>query len=280
MVTGLEETLPVPALYVCATPIGNLSDVTQRLLETLHNVDVIAAEDTRVTQKLLQRFGISKRLISVRQHNEKSGAATLCGYLAEGQSVAYVSDAGTPALCDPGQNLVEIVREAGYPVIPIPGPSALATFLSVAGLPVDRWIFGGFFPRKIGDAKSLFEASQSLQIPLVFFESPMRIHEALADILAVWPLRTVAFGRELTKRFETVWSGDASLVLSKLAEYPKKGEWVFALMPLPNEARPDLQSVVKKLHAAGLNNKQMLDVGKSCFGFSRNDLYQLIKDIE
>ncbi len=276
----LEETPPVATLYVCATPIGNLSDVTHRLLDTLRHVDIVAAEDTRVTQKLLQRFDISKRLMSVRQHNEKSSAVTIAGYLSEGRSVAYVSDAGTPALCDPGQNLVEWVRQAGHPVVPIPGPSALATFLSVAGLPVDQWVFGGFFPRKIGDAQRFFQAAQSLQVPLVFFESPMRVHDSLAEILGIFPASKVAFGRELTKRFETVWSGDAAQALSKLAAYPPKGEWVFALMPLPNESRPDLESVVKKLHAAGLDKKQMMEVGKTCFGFSRNELYQLIKDME
>jgi 16S rRNA (cytidine1402-2'-O)-methyltransferase len=280
VVSVLEETPRVPTLYVCATPIGNLSDVTHRLLDTLRLVDVVAAEDTRVTQKLLQRFGMSKRMVSVRQHNEKSGAATICGYLASGLSVAYVSDAGTPALCDPGQDLVGLVRDAGYAVVPIPGPSAVSTFLSVAGMPVDKWIFGGFFPRRVADAQPFFHAAQTLQLPVVFFESPMRIHESMSAILPVFPAYKVAFGRELTKCFETIWSGSPNDVLAKLGEYPKKGEWVFAVMPLPNETRPDLQSVVKKLHAAGLDKKQMLEVGKTCFGFSRNDLYQLIKDIE
>ncbi len=279
MVSGPESRVDVPTLYICATPIGNLSDVTHRLLETLERVDIVAAEDTRVTQKLLQRFGLSKRLVSVRQHNEKEGAGTLCRYLSEGISVAYVSDAGTPSLCDPGQNLVAIVREAGYPVVPIPGASALATFLSVAGLSVDQWIFGGFFPRKISEAQGLFQAAQQLHVPLVFFESPMRIHATLANIMAAWPLQTVAFGKELTKQFEAIWSGDASLAIAALAAYPQKGEWVFALLPLQNEVRPELQDVVKKLHAAGLSKKQILDVGKSCFGFARNDLYQLIKDM-
>ena len=277
--SGSEDRGSLPSLYVCATPIGNLSDVTHRLLETLERVDVVAAEDTRVTQKLLQRFGLSKRLVSVRQHNEKSGAHTLCGYLAEGLSVAYVSDAGTPSLCDPGKSLVEIVREAGYPVIPIPGPSALATFLSVAGLSVDQWIFGGFFPKKLSEAQALFQAAQQLQIPLVFFESPMRIHATLATLITAWPLQTVAFGKELTKQFEAIWSGEARLAIAALAAYPQKGEWVFAVLPLPNEVRPDLQNVVKKLQAAGLSKKQILDVGKNCFDFARNDLYHVIKDI-
>ncbi len=274
-----EDREPRPSLYVCATPIGNLSDVTHRLLETLERVDVVAAEDTRVTQKLLQRFGITKRLISVRQHNEKSGAHTLCGYLADGLSVAYVSDAGTPSLCDPGQNLVEIVREAGYPVIPIPGPSALATFLSVAGLSGDQWIFGGFFPRKLSEAQALFHAAQQLHVPLVFFESPMRIHATLARLITAWPLKTVAFGKELTKQFESIWSGEARLAIAALAVYPQKGEWIFAVLPLPNEVRPELQNVVKKLQAAGLSKKQILEVGKNCFDFARNDLYHVIKDI-
>lgn len=276
---GPESKADVPALYICATPIGNLSDVTHRLLETLEHVDVVAAEDTRVTQKLLHRFGLSKRLVSVRQHNEKEGAVTLCRYLSEGLSVAYVSDAGTPALCDPGQNLVTLVRAAGYPVIPIPGASALATFLSVAGLSADQWIFGGFFPRKLSEAQALFQSAQHLQVPLVFFESPMRIHATLSAIVTAWPVQTVAFGKELTKQFEAVWSGDAQQALTVLSTYPQKGEWVFAVLPLPNEARPDLQNVVKKLHAAGLSKKQILEVGKSCFDFARNDIYQLIKDM-
>lgn len=264
-------------LYVCATPIGHLGDVTHRLLETLTHVAVVAAEDTRVAQKLLQRFGLSKRLLSIRQHNERAGAQSVLGYLAEGQAVAYVSDAGTPGVCDPGQYLVTAVRRAGYAVVPIPGPSAVATFLSVSGLAADQWVFGGFFPRKASEADGLIASARRLQIPIVFFDSPKRIHESMAYLVATYPVVRAAFARELTKQFETVWEGPSEDVLGVLSQYPQKGEWLFGITLLPEASHFQLNEVVQQLQQSGLDKRQIVEVAKRCFGFSRNEVYRLLE---
>lgn len=262
-------------LYVCATPIGHLGDVSFRLLDTLREVDLIAAEDTRVTHVLLRHFDISKPLVSVRQHNEGHGAVHVLAQLQMGKSVAYVSDAGTPGLCDPGQVLVQRVREAGHAVVPIAGPSAVATFLSVIGVSLDKWLFGGFFPRKITEAEALFKVAQTIQVPLIFFESPLRIHHTIETIVSEWALDHLAFGKELTKQFERVWSGLPTQAAAVLNELPKKGEWIFAVFPSQPIGR-DVAETVAQLYDMGLSHTQVGAVCQSVLGLSRNDVYRAV----
>lgn len=191
-------------LYVVATPIGNLRDITLRALDILKSVDVVAAEDTRVSAGLLSAFGIEARLVSCREHNEKQAALALVERLHSGESVAYISDAGTPGISDPGAWLVRQAREAGIPVEPLPGPSAATTALSVAGLETGHWLFYGFLPAKPGSRRKALEGLKVLVHPIVFYEAPHRLEETLADLAEVLGSdRQLFIARELTKRFES-----------------------------------------------------------------------------
>ncbi len=194
-----------PALYVVATPIGNLGDITLRALDTLKRVDRVAAEDTRVSGVLLAHFDISRPLVSIREHNEREAADRVIAWIAAGEAVAYVSDAGTPAISDPGARLVTAVRKAGLAVVPIPGVAAVTTALSVAGLESGAWLFQGFLPPKSGARKAQLQTLAALPCALVFYEAPHRIEETLADMAAVLDgARQVTLARELTKRYETI----------------------------------------------------------------------------
>ncbi|WP_343074305.1 16S rRNA (cytidine(1402)-2'-O)-methyltransferase [Chitinivorax tropicus] len=192
-------------LYVLATPIGNLRDLSPRALDILRGVDVIAAEDTRVTQKLLASFQILTKTVSVREHNERREAERIITWLREGKSVAQVSDAGTPAVSDPGAILVDAVREAGFKVVPIPGCSAVVTALSASGFTQNQFLFYGFLPPKSGQRKKALQPLLDAPHALVFYEAPHRIEECLADMSEVFGAeRRVLLARELTKTFETI----------------------------------------------------------------------------
>ena len=228
-----------------ATPIGHLSDLSPRAAQTLCGVDVVAAEDTRVTRVLLRHAGSSARLISARAHNEQAAAQQIVGLLAEGKSVALVSDAGTPAISDPGAQVVAAVRAAGFPVIPIPGPSALATLLSAAGLRDGPILFEGFLPARAKARRErlavLAQAARLSGAALVFYEAPHRIDELLADLADRFgPDRLLVIGRELTKVFEEIAALTAGQAVQWLAAKPerKRGEFVVAVErdPAPAEA--------------------------------------------
>jgi 16S rRNA (cytidine1402-2'-O)-methyltransferase len=194
-----------PALYVVATPIGNLGDITLRALDILQRVDHVAAEDTRVSGQLLAHFNISKSLVSIREHNERAAAERVIARIAAGDAVAYVSDAGTPAVSDPGARLVAAVRAAGQKVVPIPGVSAVTAALSAAGVESGQWLFHGFLPPKSGARRAQLQTLAALSCALVFYEAPHRIEETLADMAAVLDTaRQVTLARELTKKFETI----------------------------------------------------------------------------
>ncbi len=199
-------------LYIVGTPIGNLGDMTQRAVETLKSVDTIACEDTRHTLKLLNHLGIRKSLLSCHANDEARAASRIVALLAEGKSVAYCTDAGTPGLSDPGAVLVRTARAAGYRVIPIPGPSALATLLSVAGVGGRSVLFDGFTSPKAGKRRARLLALLEREEAFVLYESPFRIHRLLADLAELAPDRPVCVGRELTKIHEEILFGSASEV--------------------------------------------------------------------
>ncbi len=216
-------------LYVVATPIGNLSDITQRAIETLRIVDVILCEDTRRTRTLVQHLGINARLLSVREHNERSRAESMIERLADGASLAYVSDAGTPGISDPGARLVDSVAAAGFEVIPIPGPSSVTALLSVSGFAADRFVFEGFLPNKSGQrARRIAELAGETRT-IVFFESPYRTTRTLAELRNAWGERQGCVGRELTKKFEEVRRGTLSELAAWAAAKTIKGEIVIAV---------------------------------------------------
>ncbi|MEJ2576113.1 MAG: 16S rRNA (cytidine(1402)-2'-O)-methyltransferase [Gammaproteobacteria bacterium] len=203
------------SLYVVATPIGNLDDLSPRAVDTLRTVDVIAAEDTRHTRRLCERFGIGTAMLALHEHNERAAGEGVLARLRAGRSVALVSDAGTPLISDPGFALVRECRRAGLPVVCVPGPSALAAALSVSGLPTDRFRFEGFLPRKAAARRERLRALRGETATLVWYESPHRVQDALDDMAAVFGgARAAVLARELTKLHETV----LSLPLAELVE--------------------------------------------------------------
>ncbi len=211
-------------LYVVATPIGNLEDITLRALRVLREVDLIAAEDTRQVRKLLDRYGIQQRVVSYHEHNERARAPQLVEALRSGRSVALVSDAGTPVLQDPGYHLVQACVEAGIPVVPVPGPSAVITALVASGLPTDRFAFLGFLPRRRQARRRSLEEVRDHRATLVLFESPRRLADCLQDLLEVLGDRRAAVCRELTKVHEEVRRGRLSGLLREVRGQPVRGE--------------------------------------------------------
>jgi 16S rRNA (cytidine1402-2'-O)-methyltransferase len=232
----------LPGLYVVATPIGNLGDITLRALEVLKQVDCVAAEDTRVSLRLLAHFGLRKEVISVREHNEQRGAEQIIGRIRAGQAVAYVSDAGTPAVSDPGARLVATMNREHVLVVPLPGPNAAVAALSVSGQMLAQWLFYGFLPPK-EDARSKALASlKSLPYGLVFYESPHRIVATVTDMsAALGPHRTLTIARELSKLFEQIHSLPLGEAASWFAEDAnrQRGEFVLIVSGAPPEPTPD-----------------------------------------
>ena len=219
-------------LYVVSTPIGNLQDLTPRAIETLNRVDLIAAEDTRHSGRLMQHFAISTPMVALHDHNERQRAQSLVQKLAEGQSIALISDAGTPLISDPGYHLVSAVRDAGFQVVPVVGPCALIAGLSVSGLATDRFSFYGFLPAKSSGRRQQLQQLERVTHTQVFYESPHRIVATVDDIVSVMGAnRRLVLARELTKTFETVYGAKASEVQTWLAadHNQQKGEFVVLL---------------------------------------------------
>ena len=224
-----EATAPTGTLYLVATPIGNLEDITHRALRILSEVDLVAAEDTRHTRRLLEHFGISVPVTSLFEHNERTRVPGLVRKLKEGLSVALVTDAGSPGVADPGFPLVRAAVAEGLRVESIPGPSAAIAALQVSGLPTDAFTFVGFLPVKPGARRRRLEELHERRETVVAFESPHRIDASLADLEAVWGERPVALARELTKTFEEVLRGTAREVRAALTPERRRGEMVLVL---------------------------------------------------
>ena len=259
-----------------ATPIGHLGDITLRALQTLAAADLIVCEDTRVTRILAERYGLGAPLLAYHEHNAARQRPRILAALAEGKRVALVSDAGTPLVSDPGYRLVGEAAAAGHRVIPIPGASALLAALVVAGLPTDTFLFAGFLPQKAGARQKRLAALKPVPATLVFYESPRRLADALADMAAALGDRPAAVARELTKTFETVRRGTlASLARDYAAEEAPKGEIVVVVGP-PGEEAPD-QADVDALLAGLLERggvRAAADEAAALTGLPRRDLYR------
>lgn len=268
-------------LYVVATPIGNLEDLSARAGRVLSEVDAIAAEDTRHTQRLLRHLGIERPLISLHEHNEAARVEQLRRRLADGAQLALVSDAGTPLISDPGFVLVRELRRAGCRVVPIPGPCALIAALSAAGLPTDRFTFEGFLPAKSGPRRKQLEAGASREETRVFYESPHRIRDLLTDLAAVVGERQVVLARELTKTFETLLDGSAAELLSIMDEDPDqaRGEFVVMLAGAPRreEAADDAEgeALLRAMLAEGVAVKSAAAIVVRLLGGRRKHWYQM-----
>ena len=262
-------------LAVCATPIGNLDDVTLRVLETLREADVVLCEDTRRTRILLQRHGISARLLSYHEHNEASRTAELLPRLQGGERVALVSDAGLPSINDPGARLIAAALDAGVPVTVLPGPSAVETAVVASGFAAARYQFLGYLPRGERALASLWHELARWPYVAVAFESPQRLPKTLSSLASALPERPVAICRELTKRFEDVVRGLPAELAARFRE-PPKGEITLVIGPGEDVAPDDVaaQRAVAELVGAGVPRRQAADVVARLTGASRNALYR------
>jgi len=262
-------------LSVCATPIGNLDDVTLRVLAELREADLVLAEDTRHTRGLLQRHGIEAKLVSYHEHNEAERVSELLPRLLARERLALVSDAGLPGISDPGARLVRAAVEAGVEVTVLPGPSAVETALVASGLVAERFAFVGFLPRKAGELAALWEELASWDSPVVAFESPHRLPKTLRSLAESTPERQVAVCRELTKRFEEIVRGDAQELAERFAE-PPKGEITLVLGPAVAAAggAKEARTAVAELVAAGTPRRVAVDVVARLAHVARNELYR------
>ena len=271
-------------LYVVATPIGNLADIGARAVETLGAVDLIAAEDTRHTAGLLSHLGLKKPLLSLHTHNESSRTERILAVLAEGRSVALVSDAGTPLISDPGFPLVRAAREAGFRVSPVPGPSALVAALSVSGLPCDRFVFEGFLPARAGPRRARLEELAAEPRTLVFYESPHRIEatiEAMAEVMGAG--REAVLLRELTKTFEQIHAAPLAAMRQWLAADAdhRRGEFVIVLAGAETETAG--QAEQRELLAVLLDYLSVKDASAAAArltGAPKRALYQLAVEMK
>lgn len=269
-------------LYLVATPIGNLQDITFRALEILKTVDVIACEDTRHTQKLLNHFSIKNRLVSYHEHNEMTRARELAEMLAQGKSVAVVSDAGTPAICDPSFRIVEKAHEIGASVVPVPGAVAFINALIASGLPTDSVFFGGFLPSKKSERIRRLEEVKDIPATLVFYETPHRIEKSLGDCLDVLGNRRAALARELTKIHEEIIRGSLQDLVEVFSARQAKGEIVLVIEQLQGEhlkvsGDKTLSERISELENEGFDHKIALKKAAKEFGLSKSEAYRIFQ---
>jgi 16S rRNA (cytidine1402-2'-O)-methyltransferase len=267
-------------LYVVATPIGNLEDMAPRALRILSEVDLIAAEDTRHSGKLMRHFGIGTRTETIHEHNERNQVPKLVEFLKAGKSIAFVTDAGTPLVSDPGFHLVRASRQAGIPVVPVPGACAAIAALSAAGLPSDRFVFEGFPPAKSAARRAVFEKLREEGRTLIFYESPHRILESLRDMSEIFgPDREAVLARELTKQFETFRSGTLAALRDWLVRETEQqlGEFVILIQGLPRtvqDAAEEEARRVLKILIDELPLSQAASLAAQITGLKKNKLYE------
>ena len=271
-------------LVVIATPLGHLDDLSPRAREALRDADCIACEDTRRTAVLLARFQIDTPLVSCHKFNESARLEPLLRKLAEGRTVALVSDAGTPGVSDPGALLVRAAIGAGHVVSPVPGPSAVTALLSVSGLPADRFLFEGFLPHRAGERRRVLRKLSGVDRPLVIYETPHRIRDALEDIRVILGERPLVLGRELTKLHETILHGTAAELLDALGPSPK-GEIVLAIAPGDGTSVDDgtvervRDTWRAELRASDGDRRNALKRTSKLSGIKRAELYRLLAEL-
>jgi 16S rRNA (cytidine1402-2'-O)-methyltransferase len=277
----MNESVEAGVLYVVATPIGNLADVSQRALDVLAAVNIIAAEDTRHSGRLLQQYQINTKILALHDHNERDRAPDVVARLAQGKSVALISDAGTPLISDPGYHLVRLAREQGFRVVPVPGASAMLAALSAAGLPSDRFGFEGFLPSKGAARKKRLETMAAESRTLIFYEAPHRILDTLADMAEVFGTeRHVVIARELTKTFETIRGDAVGALLEWVKSDPdqQKGEMVLLVKGLdvePGDSNEQEAQRILKIMLEELPLSQASSLAAKITGIRKKPLYQL-----
>lgn len=274
-----KQDYPMGTLYVVGLPIGNFADITFRALWVLAHADVIAAEDTRETRKLLDHYGIHTRLISVREHNEAEGARRIVSFLATQKRVAMVTDAGTPAISDPGAKVVNIVLQKGYRVLPIPGASAVVTAMSAAGCLSPHFTFVGFLPSTGKARKQRLQAWLLHQEALVFYEAPHRILSLLEEIGSNAPERYVVVAREITKRFETITRLRGDRLSGWAKQHSPKGEYVIVVDELPKKENVWSDTSFAWLQALRLElpTSKLAGIAAKVMGVDRKEVYQWLE---
>jgi 16S rRNA (cytidine1402-2'-O)-methyltransferase len=273
-----EQEKSPGVLYIVSTPIGNLEDITLRALRVLKEVDLIAAEDTRRTRQLLTHFGIHKPLISYHEHNRRMREKTLLNDLREGKSVALVTDAGTPGISDPGEELVRGAVQEGIPLVSIPGPVALVAALSVSGLPTESFLFYGFLPSKATARRKWLASLKERPETLVFYESPRRLSSLLEDAAQILGERRVVVAREMTKVYEEVYRGTVAEILEQLGKEEVKGEFTVIVegntSPPQVESSAVLEGLKRYYEEMGFSMKDSVDRVAEDLGIPRRQVYQ------
>ena len=265
-------------LYVVATPIGNMADITFRAVQTLKEVALIAAEDTRHTKRLMEHYAIRNKMISFHEHNEKQRTGELLERLEKGDSIAIVSDAGTPTLSDPGYRLIKAVASSDIHIVPIPGPSAAVASLSVSGLPTDAYVFVGFLPRKAGKRQTLLDALVDERKTIIFYESPRRIKALIGDLIETLGDRPGVLSREMTKRHEEFIRGPLSEILHELTERRDiKGECTLVVKGAEKKDPPGAETlreeIVKGLHRDGIRLSDLVKNIANRHGLPKKQVY-------
>lgn len=270
-------------LYIVATPIGNLEDISLRALRILKEVDLIAAEDTRHTRHLLHHYGITTQLTSYHEHNERAKARVLVERLGRGESIALVSDAGTPAISDPGYRLVVAAVAAGIPVAPIPGASAVAAVVSASGLPSDRFVFEGFLPGAKQERRKRLATLREEPRTLVFYEAPHRLKECLREMLDVLGAREMVLAREVTKLHEEFRRGSIDELLGGLDAEAPRGEIVLVVRGFSGAATVTEDMLIKeirRLKSEGVHVKAIAEVLGERYGYPKKTIYRLTLDLD
>jgi len=263
-------------LYVVATPIGNLEDITYRAVRILNQVDLVAAEDTRHSRKLFAHFGIHKPLVSYHDHNEQQRQEELLLRLQAGENIALISDAGTPCIADPGYRLIASCHAAGITVVPIPGPSAIITALSAAGVSTERFAFEGYLPQRTKARGDLLRQLNGEQRTLVFYEAPHRLAATLADLVEIMGAeRPLVVARELTKLYEEFFRGTAAEALTRFTQEPARGELVLMIPPSSQGPQMNVRDALRKLlNQSDLSRREAVKLIAKEYGLSGSDVYR------
>ena len=286
----MSENKNIGILYICGTPIGNLEDITLRALRILKEVNLIAAEDTRHTLKLLNHYQINTKITSYYEYNKFKKAPYLVEILKNGQDIALVSDAGMPGISDPGYVLINLALKNNIKTIPVPGVSALITALVVSGLSTDKFVFEGFLPRKIKERKRCFKGIENEERTIIFYETPHRLKRALKDMLEIWGDRKVVIARELTKMYEEIIRGKLSQVLTEISTKEIKGEITLIVQGGIKKKENDsidflkdeciMQEYLKKLKNQGYSNKDIIKIAQEKINIPKNLIYKKLLEMK
>lgn len=286
----MSENKDSGILYICGTPIGNLEDITLRSLKILKEVNLIAAEDTRHTLKLLNHYQINTKVTSYYEYNKFKKAPYLVEILKNGQDIALVSDAGMPGISDPGYVLIDLALKNNIKIIPVPGVSALITALVVSGLPTDKFVFEGFLPRKIKERKRYFKSIENEERTIIFYETPHRLKKALKDMLEILGDRKVVIARELTKLYEEIIRGKLSQVLTEISTKEVKGEITLIVqggIKKKENSSTDflikeciIEEYLKKLKNQGYSNKEIIKITQEKLNIPKNLIYKKLLEMQ